>query len=61
MTKFSETSTFDGVWFPKHDSIPDGPKVQSMGRCKCGELWNKHRLWDGACPILEEPKNERPQ
>lgn len=52
--KFIEGSSFEGVWFPRHDSIPNGPKIQSMVRCKCGEFWKNHRFRDGACPAKPE-------
>lgn len=54
MTKFIEGSTFEGVWFPKFDSNPNGPKIQSMVLCKCGEWWKNHRFVDGACPVKEK-------
>lgn len=49
-TVFSETDTFEGVCYPRFDSQPNGPRAQSMSRCKCGQLWNTHRFRDGACP-----------
>lgn len=55
--EFAEDSVFVGVWMPEHDSIPDGPKIQSMSRCQCGELWNKHRFSDGACPLPKAVPN----
>ena len=52
--KFIEGSSFEGVWFPRYDSDPNGPKIQSMVLCKCGEFWKNHRFRDGACPVKPE-------
>ena len=59
MTKqqFDESSSFDGVQIPRYDSQPDGPKIQSMTLCKCGEMWKYHRFRDGACPIRNTQEN----
>ena len=48
--QFIEGSTFEGVWFPRFDSMPDGPKTQSCTKCVCGHMWNAHRFRDAACP-----------
>ncbi len=54
VSDFVEGSSFDGVWFPKYDNQPNGPKMQSMVKCKCGAYWKHHRMRDGACPIKEQ-------
>lgn len=52
--KFIEGTKFDGVWYPRFDSRPNGPQTQSFCRCKCGQHWNKHRTIDGACPVQQK-------
>ena len=49
--EFVPGSTFTGIWYPLFASKPDGPQTQSMARCQCGALWNRHRVGDGACPV----------
>lgn len=49
-TRWRSDSVFTGIFFPRHDSRPDGPKSQSMVSCTCGAQWNAHRYVDGACP-----------
>jgi hypothetical protein len=55
-TEFIEGTTFEGVRFPRFDGQPNGPKLQSMVLCKCGEFWKYHRLRDGACPVQKGDK-----
>jgi len=57
---YYEGTTFEGIWIPRHDSMPNGPKTQSFGRCICGALWNTHRCRDGACPA-QPSKPEIPE
>jgi hypothetical protein len=56
--EFIEGTTFKGIWYPRFDSQPNGPKTQSFSRCECGELWNKHRCHDGACPVQPAKEGE---
>lgn len=55
--RFHPTDKFTGVMIPRWDDKPDGPLMQSMVRCVCGEWWKNHRFADGACPLKEEAKS----
>jgi hypothetical protein len=55
--EFHPTQRFDGEWFPRHDSQPNGPKDQSFVKCVCGAYWKNHRFVDSACPVVPQEKH----
>lgn len=48
--RFHPTNKFTGVMMPRWDDKPNGPQIQSMVKCVCGQWWKDHRFADGACP-----------